>query len=125
MKFIRKLEVFTEEKYSFAIIWKTRNIRSLFNLKDKTSHDSSVVYEGKCNCGKNYFGEEEQNITKKWDDHCDIRKNSEPAKHLYQFPENRFNWKTLRRVLNKVPERKAHEVYCIMCLSPPQLIHQS
>ena len=44
-KFIRKLESFTEEKYSFLIIWKTRNIRSLFNLKDKASHVSSVLYE--------------------------------------------------------------------------------
>ena len=42
MKFIRKLEVFAKEKYSFVIIWETRNIRSLFNLKDKTSHVSSA-----------------------------------------------------------------------------------
>ena len=46
-KFIRKLESFTKEKYSFVIIWKTSNIRSLFNLKDKASHVSSVLYEGK------------------------------------------------------------------------------
>ena len=57
LKFIRKFEVFTKEKYSFVLIWKTTNIRSFFNLKDKTSHDSSVVYEGKCNCGENYIGE--------------------------------------------------------------------
>ena len=42
LKFIRKLEGFTKEKYSFAIIWKTRNVRSLFNLKGKTNHVSSV-----------------------------------------------------------------------------------
>ena len=57
LKFIKKLESFTKEKYSFVIIWKTRNIRSPFNLKDKTSHVSSVVYVGKCNCGNNYIGE--------------------------------------------------------------------
>ena len=34
-KFIRKMESFTKEKYSFLIIWKTKNIRSLFNLKNK------------------------------------------------------------------------------------------
>ena len=59
LKFIGKLEGFTKEKYSFVIIWKTRNIRSLFNLTNKTSHVSSVVYEGKCNCGEDYIGEEE------------------------------------------------------------------
>ena len=47
LKIIRKLENFTKEKYSFVIIWKTRNIRSLFNLKDKTSQIASRVYEGK------------------------------------------------------------------------------
>ena len=78
-KFIRKLESFTKEKYSFAIIWKTRNIRSLFNLKDKASHVSSVVYEGKCNCGENYIGETDRKITVRWDEHSNIGKNSEPA----------------------------------------------
>ena len=38
LKFIRKLQGFTKEKYSFLIIWKRRHIRSLFDLKDKTSH---------------------------------------------------------------------------------------
>ena len=77
-KFIRKLESFTKEKYSFVIIWKTRNIRSLFNLKDKASHVSSAVYEGKCNCYKNYIGETGRNVTVKSD------------QHLNQFPEHRF-----------------------------------
>ena len=45
LKFIRKLESFTKEKYCFVIIWKKRNIRSLFNVKDEASHVSSVVYE--------------------------------------------------------------------------------
>ena len=70
-KFIRKLEGFTKEKYSFVLIWKTRNIRSLFNLKDKTSHVSSLVYEGKCNCGENYIGETGQNATIRWDGQSD------------------------------------------------------
>ena len=90
---MRKLESFTKEKYSFVIIWKTRNIRSLFNLEDKARGISSVVYEGKCNYGENYTGETHRNVTIRWDKHSDISKNSEPAKHLNQFPEHRFNWK--------------------------------
>ena len=50
--------------------------------------------------------------------HCDIGKNPEPAKHLYQFPEHRFNWKILRRVPNKVRQRKIHEAYYVTCLRP-------
>ena len=101
-KFIRKLESFTKEKCSSVIIWKTRNIRSLFNLKDKASHVLSVVYKGKCNCGENYIGETGRNVTVRWDEHSDIGENSKPAKHFNQFPENRFNWKILRRVPDKV-----------------------
>ena len=79
LKFIRKLEGFTKKKYSFVIIWKTGNIRSLFNLKDKTSYVSSVVYDGKCNCGENYIGEAGPNVTIRWDEHSDIGKNSESS----------------------------------------------
>ena len=88
-----------KEKYSFVIIWKTRNTRSLFNLKYKMSHVSSVVHEEKCNCGENYIGETRQNVTIRGDEHCDIGKSSEPAKHLYEFLEHKFNWK----ILGKVP----------------------
>ena len=40
-KFLIK-EGFTKEKYSFVIIWKTRKIRKLSNLKDKTNRLSSM-----------------------------------------------------------------------------------
>ena len=117
-KFIRKLKGFTKEKYYFVIIWETRNIRSLFDFKDKTSQVSSVVYEGKYNCGENYIGETGPNVTIRWDEHSDIVTNSEPAKHLYQFSEHIFNWKIIRRVPNKVEQRKIHEAYYVMCLRP-------
>ena len=118
LKFIKKLQSFTKEKYCFIIIWKTRNIRSLLNLKDKASYVLSVDYEGKCNYGDNYIGETGRNVTIRWDDNSDIGKNSEPAKHLNQFPEHRFNWKILRRVPNKVRQRKIHEAYYVMCMRP-------
>ena len=38
---------------------------------DKTSHVSSVVYEGKCNCGENYIGETGRNVTIRWDEHSE------------------------------------------------------
>ena len=51
-------------------------------------------------------------------EHSDIGKNPEPAKHLNQFPEHRFNWKILRSVPNKVRQRKIHEAYHVMYLRP-------
>ena len=75
-------------------------------------------YEGKCNYGKNYIGETGRNVTVRWDEHSDIGKNSEPAKHLNQFPEHRFNWKILRRVPNKVRQRKIDEAYYVYAPYP-------
>ena len=72
LEFIRKLEGFTKEKYSFVIIWEIGNIRPLFNLKEKTSYVSSVVYDGKCSCGGNYIGETGPNITIRLDEHSDL-----------------------------------------------------
>ena len=71
------------------------------------------MYDGKCNCDENYIGETGRNITI-----SDIGNNSEPAKHLNQFPEHRFNRKILRRVPNKIRQRKIHEAYCVMCTHP-------
>ena len=114
-KFIRKLEGFTKAKYSFVIIWKTRNIRTLFNLKDKTSHVLSVVYEGRCNCDKNYIGETGRNVIIKRNEYSDISKNSEPTKHLYGFPEHSSNWKILRRIPNNLRQRKIPKAHYVMC----------
>ena len=44
--FICNLEQYTAEKVTFKIIWNTRNIRSLFPLKDKVTHRSCCIYEG-------------------------------------------------------------------------------
>ena len=88
-------KVFTKEKYSFVIFCKTMNVRTLFNLKDGTSHVSSVVCEEKCNCGENYIAETGRNVTIRQDKHSGIGKKSELAKHFYQFPEHGFDWNFL------------------------------
>ena len=43
--FLQKLGTFTHEKFLFKIIWNTRNMRSLFALKDHVEHVSCVIYE--------------------------------------------------------------------------------
>ena len=50
---IKKLIIFTSNKCKLNIVWNTRNIRSLFQIKNNVKHDSCVVYEGNCLCGKN------------------------------------------------------------------------
>ena len=55
--FVKKLDEYTDSKYVFKIIWNTRNIRSLFPLKDRVDHRSCVIYQGTCSCGEDYIGE--------------------------------------------------------------------
>ena len=41
----------------FVYKGRTRNIHSLFLLKNRVEHVSCVVYEGVCTCGESYIGE--------------------------------------------------------------------
>ena len=48
------------------------------------------MYEGKCNCCKDYIGETGRNVTVRSDEHSDVSKKSEPVKQFNQFREHRF-----------------------------------
>ena len=73
--FLLRLNNFTEHKFKFVIIWETRNIRSLFPLKDKVKHRSCVIYEGTCSCGDKYFGETKRITDIRFDEHNNPKKN--------------------------------------------------
>ena len=40
---LKKLKVFTKEKYDFRIIWKTKKVRQLFPLKEKNPYPSCKI----------------------------------------------------------------------------------
>ena len=65
-----------------VITWKTRNIRSLFPLKDKNDYKSCVIYKGDCSCGSRYIGETKRNAEVRWNEHNNPTKSSEPSRHL-------------------------------------------
>ena len=50
---------------------------------------------------KNYVGEIIRYFKIKWDEHNDVNKNSEPAKHLARNIEHEFSWYVLRRASEK------------------------
>ena len=49
--FLKKFHKFTNKSFRMVITWKTRNIRFLFPLKDKSDYKSCVIYKGDCSCG--------------------------------------------------------------------------
>ena len=91
-KFITKLNKYTKWKFNFHIFWQTHKIETLFKLKDKNIHPSQVIYIGTCTCNQVYIGETACNLEVRVNEHSDINKQSEPAKHLKKHPEHKFTW---------------------------------
>ena len=118
--FIQRLNNFTENKFSFVILWKTRKIRSLFYLKDKITniHKSDIIYEGICSCNETYIGESDRNVCIRWSEHDNIKKTSEPSKHLKVFKDHKFSWKILSNAPRGYHKRKILETFFIKIKRP-------
>ena len=78
--------------FIFIILWQTRQIKTLFNNKDKNTHRSKVVYKGDCSCGVDYIGETVRNLAVRIAEHSNPAHTSEPAKHLRENPSHAFTW---------------------------------
>ena len=85
--FIKKFEAFTNHRYSIAIKWITRKVKSLFKVKSKNPYPSCEIYRGKCSCGEKYIGETERNLNP--------TKKTEPAIHLSNNIGHFFVWEVL------------------------------
>ena len=93
--FIEKLNKFTNFNFIFIILWQTRQIKTLFNNKDKNTHRSKAVYKGDCSCGVDYIGETVRNLAVRIAEHSNPAHTSEPAKHLRENPSHAFTWRVL------------------------------
>ena len=123
--FINKLVSFTSGKINFNVVWNTPNIQSLFPLKYKVQYLSCVIYKGICSCGETNVGETIRNCKTRWDEHNDVNKNSEPAKHLAKNIEHQFSWYELTRSLENILyyrvytlKRRILEAYFIKLIVP-------
>ena len=119
--FLKKLNDFTNDKYFFKIVWNTRNIRSLFPLKDRVEHVSCAIYEGKCTCDESYIGETVRITDIRWDEHSKPSPSStltDPAKHVMENPTHHFTWKVLTRAPQNKLKRLILEAYFIAKLKP-------
>ena len=59
-------------------MWKTRNVQSLFPLKDKNDYKSCVFYIDY----SRYIGDTKCNAEVTWNEHNNSAESPEPSKHL-------------------------------------------
>ena len=81
----------------------------MFPLKDKNHHPCCVIYEGLCSCGKKYMGETDRCAHLRTDEHENVKKVSEPAKHLKANAGHSFTCKMLCNAPNTEAKRKIME----------------
>ena len=90
--FLKKFHKFTNNSLRIVVTWKTRNIRSVFPLKDKNDYKLCVIYKGNCSCGSRYISETKRNAKVRWNEQNNPTKSSEPSKHLRSHINQYFTW---------------------------------
>ena len=116
--FVKKLNSFIDNSCKIFVIWNTTKIRSLFPLKDKNLHPNCVIYEGTCSCGAKYIGETAKCMHLRIAEHENIKKGSEPSKHLKGNRNHVFSWKVLANAPKNVTKRKILEALFIGKFKP-------
>ena len=86
-------------------------------------HPPCKIYQGACSCSQVYIGETKRNFEVRWSEHEDIRKDSQPAKHLSNYPDHKFEWKIISHALKNQKLRKNIESSFI-ALKKPQMNNQ-
>ena len=82
--FLNKFYNFTNEKFKLIIRWKTRNLKSLFPLKDKDLHPACKIYGRIYSCESTYVGEIKRNVEVRYSEHNNPSGKSETSKHFHQ-----------------------------------------
>ena len=101
-----------------VIMWKTKNIRPLFPLKDKNDYKSCVIYKRDCSCSSRYIGETKHNAEVRWNEHNNPTKSSEPSKHLRSNINHYFTWAVISNAPKNAKTRKNLEASYIALWKP-------
>ena len=81
-------------------------------------HPQCVIYEGTCNCGTKYIEETDKCYHLRTNEHEDIKKSSEPSKHLKDNRDHSFVWKVIARAPRDNTKRKILEALYIGKFKP-------
>ena len=86
-------------------------------MKDEKPYPACQIYKGAGACDETYIGETIRNVDIRWNEHEDIRKKSEPAKHLRENLNHKSEWKTLLHAHKNYRQRKNLEESLIATLN--------
>ena len=86
--FLNKFHAFTDDGYRVPISKKTKNIQSLFPLKDKKYYKSCVFYKADFSCGLHYI----RNAEVRWNEHKNPTKLLELLKLFQSNLDHWFTW---------------------------------
>ena len=101
-----------------VITRKTRNIWSLFPLKEKNDYKSCVIYKGDYSCGSRYIAETKRNAGVRWNEHNNPTKSSELSKQFRSNMKHYFTWAVISNVLKSTKTRKNFEALYIAHWKP-------
>ena len=94
-RFLSKFHQFTNQKFQVTIKWITKKVKSLFSLKYNNLYPACLIYKRTCVCDEIYIGKTIRNVDIRWNEHEDMRKEPEHAKHLRENLNHKFKWETL------------------------------
>ena len=117
-RFLSKFHQFTNQKFQVTIKWITKKVKSLFTLKDKNPYPTCQIYKETCVCDETYIGETIRNVDIRWNEHEDIPKESEPAKHLGKNLNHKFKQETLLQAPKSYRRRKNLQSSFIAIMGP-------
>ena len=107
---LRTLSYFIQDRFKLKMLWSTRQVKTLFYLKDKLEHAANVVYfDTYLSCKADNVGQTCRNFDIRQSQRENSNHNSEPAQHIARNKEHSFQW----MILNTAKQwklRKAKEL---------------
>ena len=119
--FLAKLNGFTGKKFKFTIVWQTRKVKTLFNLKDKIKYKANVIYRGTVESKPeiSYIGETKLIAETRWGQHENPKHDSAPSQYLRSNVGQKFTWEILTTSSSDCNKRKIQEALFIVKHNPP------
>ena len=112
-RFLKKSHKFTNNSSRNGITWTTRNIWSLFLLKDKSDYKSCDIYKGDCPCGSGYIGKTKRNTEVRWNELNNAKKFSAPSKQkqLWSNINHCFTWTVFSNAPKMLGPGRTFEIF--------------